>query len=61
MDMTALDHLPSAFDGERLLALADGHHARTAGPLGAGKASGHPGKAERLTAWGRDVVEGAPR
>ncbi|WP_367044906.1 hypothetical protein [Streptomyces sp. Je 1-332] len=38
MDMTELDHLPSAVGGERLLALADGHHARTARPLGARKA-----------------------
>ncbi|GGV43681.1 hypothetical protein GCM10010277_33540 [Streptomyces longisporoflavus] len=34
MDMTELDELPSAVDADRLLALADGHHARTARPLG---------------------------
>ncbi|MFC8131783.1 hypothetical protein [Streptomyces sp. NPDC057302] len=35
MDMTELDALPSAVDGRRPLALADGRHARTARPLGA--------------------------
>lgn len=56
MDMTELDHLPSAVDTGRLLALADGHHARTARPLGVREAGGHLVKTYAVEAPGRKVT-----
>ncbi|MEV6753904.1 hypothetical protein [Streptomyces sp. NPDC051214] len=56
MDMTEVVVLPSAVDGERLLALADGHHARTARPLGVREAGGHLVKVYAVEAPGRQVT-----
>ncbi|MEV0525742.1 hypothetical protein AB0I66_20125 [Streptomyces sp. NPDC050439] len=56
MDMTEDVGLPSAVDGERLLALADGHHARTARPLGVREVGGHLVKAYAVEAPGRKVT-----
>ncbi|MFH8488580.1 hypothetical protein [Streptomyces longisporoflavus] len=56
MDMTELDELPSAVDADRLLALAEGHHARTARPLGVREAGGHLVKVYAVEAPGRKVT-----
>ncbi|MEV8016349.1 hypothetical protein AB0O76_08400 [Streptomyces sp. NPDC086554] len=56
MDMTELDDLPSAVDVERLLALADGHHPRTARALGVREAGGHLVKVYAVEAPGRNVT-----
>ncbi|CAM5694369.1 MULTISPECIES: hypothetical protein [Streptomyces] len=50
------DRLPSAVGAEALLALADGHHARTVRPAGTREAAGHLVKAYALEAPGRTVA-----
>jgi hypothetical protein len=49
-------HPPSAVDVDALLALAGGHHARTARPEGTREAAGHLVKTYALEAPGRTVA-----
>ncbi|MFE7650511.1 hypothetical protein [Streptomyces phaeoluteigriseus] len=55
--MDLAKELPSAVDAEGLLALAEGHHDRTARPLGTREVAGHLVKAYALEAPGRAVVD----
>ncbi|MGX1128364.1 hypothetical protein RKD49_000554 [Streptomyces glaucescens] len=53
------DHtFPPAVATDALLALSDGHHARTTRPLGTREAAGHLVKTYALLAPGRTVAEG---
>ncbi|MFI9344193.1 hypothetical protein ACIG0D_23465 [Streptomyces sp. NPDC052773] len=51
------DKLPSAVAADTLLALAEGHHARTVRPVGTREAAGHLVKTYALQAPGRTVAE----
>ncbi|MEV5321441.1 hypothetical protein AB0K92_27995 [Streptomyces sp. NPDC052687] len=51
------DTLPPALAADALLALADGHHARTVRPAGTREAAGHLVKTYALQAPGRTVTE----
>ncbi|POX48703.1 hypothetical protein C3489_26500 [Streptomyces sp. Ru71] len=51
------DELPAAVTEDAVLALAEGHHARAARPLGTRRAAGHLVKAYALQAPGRTVTE----
>ncbi|MET8677861.1 hypothetical protein ABZW18_09775 [Streptomyces sp. NPDC004647] len=55
--MSDREELPVAVDAEALLALADGHHARTTRALGTREAGGHLVKMYALEALGRAVTE----
>ncbi|MFD9396262.1 hypothetical protein ACFWBB_37650 [Streptomyces sp. NPDC060000] len=59
--MDLLDELPPAVSAKELLALAEGHHARAARPLGARGVAGHLLKADPLEAPGRTAREPAAR
>ncbi|MEV1067218.1 hypothetical protein [Streptomyces sp. NPDC050263] len=51
------DELPSAVPAKELRALAEGHHARAARPLGAQEVAGHLVKTYAIEAPGRTVTE----
>ncbi|MGX1274060.1 hypothetical protein [Streptomyces phaeoluteigriseus] len=55
--MDRAEELPHAVDAEGLLALAEGHHDRTARPLGTQEAACHLMKTYALEAPGRTVAE----
>ena len=55
--MTHDDTLPEALDAKALLALSEGHHARTVRPRGARQSGGHLVKVYALEAPGRSVTE----
>lgn len=52
-----LDELPAAIPADALLALAGGHHARAARPLGTHRVAGHLVKAYAIEAPGRTVTD----